>query len=119
MSAGVRFLALRSFHSFAAVAPFRCGIRSAALSPGFAREESLEISGSEPQEPRIIVEIADAQIAPATEQTAHLLGHVAMIDTQSLLWLLAADGARAALPRHQRVVAFDREPVIGSEAAIS
>src|SRR5262249_28286893 len=118
-SAGARSSAWRSFHPFTLAAPLRCGIRSAALSLRLAREESLEIRDCQTQEARIVVEIADAKIAPPTEQAAHLLGHVAMIDTQSLLRLLAADGTRAALPRQQRVIALDREPVLGSEATIS
>src|SRR5262245_46059200 len=119
MSAGVRFSALRSFHPSALAAPLRCRTRSAALSLGFAREESLEIRDCQPQEARIVVEIADAEIAPATEQAAHLLGRVTVIDAQSLLRPLAADGARAALLCQQRVVVFDRKPVVGSEATIS
>src|SRR5262245_57059637 len=109
----------QSFDSFTLAAPLRCGIGRAALSLGFAREESLEIRDRQTQQARIVVEITDAQIAPATEQAAHLLGHVAMIDAESLLRLLAADGARAALPRQQRVVVVDREPVRGFEATIS
>jgi hypothetical protein len=108
-----------SFRPFTVAPPWRCGIRSAVLSLGFAGEESLEIDGREPQQARIVAEIADAQIAPATKQAAHFPGHVAMIHAQSLRRLLAADGARAALLRQQRVVAFDREPVPESEAMIS
>src|SRR5262245_13930119 len=119
MSAGVRFSALRSFHSFAAVAPFRCELRRAALSLRLAREKSLEIGGCAPQQARIVAKIADAEIAPATEQAAHLLGRVTVIDAQSLLRPLAADGAPATLPRQQRVVVFARKPVVGSEATIS
>src|SRR5262245_35287768 len=118
MRSGGKCSTVQSFHSFAVVPPWRRGIR-AILSPGFAREESLEIGDRPPQQARVVAEIADAQIAPATEQAAHFPCHVAMIHAQSLLRLLAADGARAALPRQQRVVVVEREPVHGFEAMIS
>jgi hypothetical protein len=99
--------------------PLRCRICSAVLSLGFAREESFEVGGSRPQEAGIIAEVADAEIAPATEQAAHLLSRVTMIDAQPVRRALAADGARAALLRQQRVVVFDRDSVQEFEAMMS
>jgi hypothetical protein len=54
-----------------------------------------------------VLEVAEAEIALATEQAAHLAGVVAMIDAQGFFRPLATDGASAALSRQHRLVVVD------------
>jgi len=53
-----------------------------------------------------VLEVAETEIALATEQAARLAGVVAMIDAEGLSRLLAADGAGAALPRQVLAMVF-------------
>jgi hypothetical protein len=50
----------------------------------------LEIGGGAARQPRIVLEIADAEIAVAAEQAAHDVGGMMVIDGQRLVGLLVS-----------------------------
>jgi len=76
----------------------------------------FQIDSGGAQQPRIVLEIAEAEIAAAAEQTAHLVADVAMVDVERLARLAGlADGADAVLARQQRIVIGRRHPVAALE----
>src|SRR5882757_9208053 len=64
------------------------------------------------REARIVLEMAEPEIAAATEKAAHLAGDVAMVDARGLRECLLADRAGAVLLGEQGLVVGDRHPVI-------
>jgi len=77
-----------------------------------ARLECLEIGDRRAQAANVVLEMAEAEIAEAAEQSADQIGWVIMIDAQPLDRALVADRAHAILLFKQRVVLSGRDPVV-------
>jgi hypothetical protein len=87
------------------------GIREAArLGRYLVVKRSLQIGRRRPREDRIVVVVAEAEIAVVAKQAAHLAGHVTMVDAERAL-ILPADPTSAALARQERLVIFVRNAV--------
>jgi len=83
-------------------------------------EERLEVVGRPAGEARIVLEVAEPEIAVAAEQATHALARMRMIDRERLLGRPGvADGAGAVLPRHHGVVVCSRHPVEALEHALA
>src|SRR5919106_2350094 len=93
------------------IAPVAPGTLSLSLLATTARR--LKIRGRRPREARIIVVIAEAEIARAAQKAAHLSGRMTMIDAQWPVRSLA-DRARMSLAREDGPVLLQGQPVAAS-----
>jgi hypothetical protein len=96
------------------VVPPTCACKG-ALRGGLHRRiltAAREIGDRRAHHARTVIEMADAEIALATEKPANLSGSVTVIDAQRLDWALPADGTGAALACDQPVVILLRHSIV-------
>src|SRR5882757_9649951 len=72
-------------------------IRATAAQSSIRRRPVLQMCGCGPREARIVLEVAEPEIAAAAEEAAHLAGVVVMDDARGLREFLLADLAGAVL----------------------
>jgi len=78
----------------------------------------LEIRRGRPREARIIVVMAEPEIARAAQEAAHFAGHVTMVDAQRPVRSLA-DRARMSLARQDGPVLLQGQPVAASARLVA
>src|SRR4030088_3597933 len=97
--------------------PASRGLRPAdveTIGRALAHRRLLDVVGRCAHQGRVVLEIADAQIAVVAQQRADRVGQVTMIDREpAARGFRLADPASPVLPRQQGIVVGDRHPVLG------